>query len=214
MTKAQFLDKVYITNLKSRAVTVVFYLVNRANKEMTCFPAIKTIAKECSISERTVRRALKDLVDVGLLKKEIRWRENGGQSSNLYILQNLKDDNQKESISNNAQNKNKTQQEEKFVSSKKYIKHIDFTNYVKESVNNDGDIQPEKDNIHLKEIEVMDKNRLLNVKKSGTNFRDEKSIKLRLDINDLWEKTKRNIKSYLVILKKVNKMKIEMAGGG
>ncbi len=32
----------------------MFYLVNRSNKELTCFPAIPTIARETGLSERTV----------------------------------------------------------------------------------------------------------------------------------------------------------------
>jgi predicted transcriptional regulator len=38
------------------------------------------------MSERTVRRALNDLIDEGMIIKESRYRENGGQSSNLYTL--------------------------------------------------------------------------------------------------------------------------------
>jgi len=50
------------------------------------FPAIPTIARETGLSERTVQRALKDLCEEMFVKKSPRYRENGGQSSNLYIL--------------------------------------------------------------------------------------------------------------------------------
>ncbi|MDK2934969.1 MAG: hypothetical protein PWP27_2779, partial [Clostridiales bacterium] len=55
-------------------------------QELTCFPAIKTIASDCNMSKRTVQRALNDLLEVGMIKKESRYRENGGQSSNLYTI--------------------------------------------------------------------------------------------------------------------------------
>lgn len=86
MNKGQVLNRVYESRLPSRAKTVMFYLVNRSNKDLTCFPSIPTIARETGLSERTVQRALKELVAGGFLKKTSRYRENGGQSSNLYSL--------------------------------------------------------------------------------------------------------------------------------
>ncbi|WP_084295468.1 helix-turn-helix domain-containing protein [Desulfitibacter alkalitolerans] len=86
MNKADIINQIYSANLTKRATLVVFYLVNRANKEFTCFPAVKTIAKDCNMSARTVQRAINDLIDAGYVKKDYRFRENGGQSSNLYTL--------------------------------------------------------------------------------------------------------------------------------
>ncbi len=86
MTKGEMINAIYQTNLTKRATLVVFYLINRADKEMTCFPGVKTIAKECHISLRTVQRALNDLVDAGFLNKESRFHAQGGQRSNLYTL--------------------------------------------------------------------------------------------------------------------------------
>lgn len=86
MTKGEIINAIYKANLTKRATLVVFYLINRANKEMTCFPGVKTIAKECNMSTRTVQRALNDLVESGFLKKESRFHEQGGQRSNLYVL--------------------------------------------------------------------------------------------------------------------------------
>ena len=62
------------------------YLEDRANKDGKCWPAIKTIARELNLSPSTVKRALNDLCQAGLLTKETRWRENGGLTSNLYRL--------------------------------------------------------------------------------------------------------------------------------
>ncbi|NPE22820.1 hypothetical protein DWB64_13320 [Fusibacter sp. A1] len=80
------IEAVYKASLTKRATLVIFYLINRANKELTCFPGIKTIAADCNMSDRTVRRALDDLIECGFVLKESRYRENGGQSSNLYTL--------------------------------------------------------------------------------------------------------------------------------
>ena len=62
------------------------YLADRADKEGKCYPAIGTIARELKLSRSTVKRALNDLEKSGYLRKEQRWRENGGKSSNMYYL--------------------------------------------------------------------------------------------------------------------------------
>ena len=62
------------------------YLKDRSDKKGQCYPAINTIAKELHLSIRTVERAIQDLLAAGVLKKEQRWRENGGKSSLLYTI--------------------------------------------------------------------------------------------------------------------------------
>jgi len=81
-----YFDSVYAADLPHRAVSVYMYLKNRAGKDGQCFPAIGTIARELSLSRSTVKRAIADLVQSGHLRKEQRWRERGGKSSNLYSL--------------------------------------------------------------------------------------------------------------------------------
>ncbi len=77
----------YASNLKSRALSVLIYLIDRSNQELTCFPAIPTMAEQLHISISTVKRALRELVDAGYISKDARYREkNRGQSSNLYTL--------------------------------------------------------------------------------------------------------------------------------
>lgn len=77
----------YASNLKSRALSILIYLIDRSNKDLTCFPAISTMAKQLHISISTVKRALHELVDGGFIKKNARHREgNRGQTSNLYTL--------------------------------------------------------------------------------------------------------------------------------
>lgn len=88
MTKqAELKKQAYASSLKSRALSVLIYLIDRSNKDLTCYPAIPTIAVQLHISISTVKRALKELVDAGYIEKAARYREkNRGQSSNLYTL--------------------------------------------------------------------------------------------------------------------------------
>lgn len=78
--------EIYKADLPHRAVAVYLYLRDRANKEGTCYPAIKTIANDLSMSVSTVKRAISDLEQNGFIRKKQRWRENGGKSSLLYEI--------------------------------------------------------------------------------------------------------------------------------
>lgn len=91
-SKSLLIERVYSLELTQRATLVAFYLINRADSEGTCFPGVKTIAKECNISIRTVQRALNDLEEAGFLVRESRFHVQGGQRSNLYYLQVLEDE--------------------------------------------------------------------------------------------------------------------------
>ncbi|MDE7194227.1 MAG: helix-turn-helix domain-containing protein [Oscillospiraceae bacterium] len=51
-----------------------------------CFPAINTIAADLKMSRSTVKRALDDLEIAKYLRHERRYRQSGGNSSNLYFL--------------------------------------------------------------------------------------------------------------------------------
>lgn len=83
MSKFTFL---YRTNLQHRAISVYIYLADRADKNGECWPSIRTIAKELKLSESTVRRAIRDLRQAGLLETEQRYRTKGGKSSLLYRI--------------------------------------------------------------------------------------------------------------------------------
>lgn len=78
--------KIYEADLPHRAVAVYLYLKDRANKDGTCYPAIGTIARELSLSDSTVKRAINDLEKNGFIRKKQRWRENGGRSSLLFEI--------------------------------------------------------------------------------------------------------------------------------
>lgn len=78
--------EIYSTNLPHRAIAVYMYLCDRAGKEGTCFPAINTIAVDLKMSKSTVKRALSDLEKAHYIRHERRYRQSGGNSSNLYLL--------------------------------------------------------------------------------------------------------------------------------
>lgn len=88
MTKqAELKKQAYSSKLKSRALSILIYLIDRSNKDLNCFPAIPTMAEQLHISVSTVKRALHELVNTGFIQKDSRFREhNRGQSSNLYTL--------------------------------------------------------------------------------------------------------------------------------
>lgn len=83
------LDFLYRAELPHRAISVYTYLADRADKNGECWPAIPTIAKELKLSQSTVRRALHDLREAGLLKTEQRYRTKGGKSSLLFKIQSV-----------------------------------------------------------------------------------------------------------------------------
>ena len=72
--------------LPQRAKLVYIYLFDRCDKEKKAWPSVKRISKDLSISEKTVRRAVKDLEKAGLLRKEYAYRKNGSYTSNRYYL--------------------------------------------------------------------------------------------------------------------------------
>ena len=80
------IKEIYKAGLPHRAVSVYLYLQDRANKKGTCYPAIGTIARELNLSVSTVKRAISDLEENGFIRKEQRWRDNGGRSSLLFAI--------------------------------------------------------------------------------------------------------------------------------
>ena len=73
--------------LSARAKQVLVYLHDRANKDGESWYAINTMAKDLSLSRSTIKRALAELIRQGRVEKQVRFRENGGCSSNYYQLQ-------------------------------------------------------------------------------------------------------------------------------
>lgn len=49
-----------------------------------CWPSVKTLALASGASARTVQRAVKKLVEAGVITVEVRMRPNGSHTSNIY----------------------------------------------------------------------------------------------------------------------------------
>ena len=72
--------------LSAKAKLVLLYLHDRANQAGESWYAIGTVAKDLSLSRSTVKRALAELIRQGRVEKQLRFRENGGCTSNRYRL--------------------------------------------------------------------------------------------------------------------------------
>lgn len=83
-----------MTDLTPNAMRVYMHLVRRADGDSVAWPSYQAIGDHCfkSVSDNPVtrksfaRRAVDELIAAGLLNKEAREREDGGQSSNAYKL--------------------------------------------------------------------------------------------------------------------------------
>lgn len=65
---------------------VLLKLADSANDDGVCWPSQRTLARECGLTERSIRYKLGKLVNLGLLKIEERRRPDGSKASNLYYL--------------------------------------------------------------------------------------------------------------------------------
>lgn len=82
-----YFEKLYKRGeLPQRAKLVYIYLYDRRDKEGKSWPSVKRIAKDLSISEKTVRRAVQDLEKAELIRKEYAYRKNGSHTSNRYYV--------------------------------------------------------------------------------------------------------------------------------
>lgn len=80
------LNFLYCMDLPHRAKLVYLYLYDRKNKDNVTWPGLNTIARELSLSRSTVKRAIQDLEQVALVRKEAHYRQNGSATSNRYYL--------------------------------------------------------------------------------------------------------------------------------
>lgn len=85
-----------MTDLSPNAMRVYMHLVRRADKNGVAWPSYQKIGDHCfaSVSDKPAtrktfaRNAIDELIEAGLIRKEERIRDDGGQSSNAYILVN------------------------------------------------------------------------------------------------------------------------------
>jgi hypothetical protein len=65
---------------------VLLYLAMRADDETGyCYPGQKTIARECSLSERTVRDAMAALENMGLIVRKARYNSRVRTSDDIWV---------------------------------------------------------------------------------------------------------------------------------
>lgn len=79
--------------ISAQAVRVYAVLCRYADKEDgTCFPSIKTLGERINVSDSTIKRALKELKEIGAIKSQKRFdKATGEQTSNLYTVMRTKE---------------------------------------------------------------------------------------------------------------------------
>ena len=79
-------DMIYEQPISGYAKHVYNYLTRCADANDQCFPSHKDIAKKCGFGVTTIKKALNELIEIGVIAKEKRTRVDGGQSSDLYTI--------------------------------------------------------------------------------------------------------------------------------
>ena len=65
---------------------IYVYLCSLYNRNFDyAFPSLTTIAKECNMSLNTVKNAIKDLCELGYIKKG-KYENDGGSNNNVYYI--------------------------------------------------------------------------------------------------------------------------------
>jgi transcription initiation factor IIE alpha subunit len=87
VTNVVLKDSVHLDKTADKLVYVMLCM-HADNTTKQSYPSVKTLAKECSCSENTVRNALRKLKDLRLIDVRERKSKESGQLSNLYVLLN------------------------------------------------------------------------------------------------------------------------------
>ena len=74
------------TKLSPVPKLILIKLADNANDLGTCYPSISLVSRQCSVSERTVQRAIGEMTAGGFIRVEKRFRNDRSQTSNLYYL--------------------------------------------------------------------------------------------------------------------------------
>ena len=65
---------------------VLMALADHADEDGICWPGNAHLARKCNLSQRSVQRHVKNLIDNGYMTAHRRFRDTGGQTSNRYAL--------------------------------------------------------------------------------------------------------------------------------
>ena len=100
------------------------------NETGECYPSYKTIAEKMRVGVSTAIKAIKSLESKGAIKIHSRKNENGGDTSNLYVIQNINDENKKASTVPPVKAENENIQSDNSIhkNKKKYTKNIKENN--------------------------------------------------------------------------------------
>lgn len=128
------------------------------NETGECYPSYKTIAEKMRVGVSTAIKAIKSLESKGAIKIHSRKNENGGDTSNLYVIQNINDENKKASTVPpvKAENENIKDNNSIHKNKKKYTKNIKENNGNKVLHNKHNDsVNNNFTNYGEKELEKM-----------------------------------------------------------
>ena len=128
------------------------------NSTGECYPSYKTIAEKMRVGVSTAIKAIKSLESKGVIKIHSRKNENGGDTSNLYVIQNINDENKKASTVPpvKAENENIQPNNSIHKNEKKYTKNIKENNGNKVLHNKHNDsVNNNFTNYEEKELESM-----------------------------------------------------------
>ena len=98
-------SKVFELGLNPYELSVLFYLMMRADNEMhSCFPSEKGIADACGMGKTSVTKSIKSLDEKGIIKKESKFQKSKNglmrQTANEYIINCYSRDGSKSENSN------------------------------------------------------------------------------------------------------------------
>lgn len=75
------------SDLKNKEKSILQFLFKCSNDAGKCFPCVNTITKQTSMSESSYKYAIKNLIIMGLVKREFRYSGiTGQQRSNYFYL--------------------------------------------------------------------------------------------------------------------------------
>ncbi len=74
------------TEIDTYEFRVLCYLLMLSDDDGACFPSYNTIAEKIGIGETKAKNAIKHLIELGIIKKTNRTKEDGSAGSNLYVV--------------------------------------------------------------------------------------------------------------------------------
>jgi len=96
-------------NVSSAAIRLYAVLRRYADRDGMCFPSRQTLAARMRCSDRTVDSAIKELLELGALEKQRRYKEDGGYTSNIYTVCSIPPS---AKVSHGGENKDRPRSEE------------------------------------------------------------------------------------------------------